>query len=500
MTRTPITLAAIVASVVACKGFKEAMTAHVDVAAKAGAQELSSQRLASLLSQVKVPVTPEIAKAITNIWTDYQLLGQAAAHNDSLNDKALVDSALWPVISQRRAGKWHDQLVKSWGIDTAGNEAKYATGAFLAARHILFVVPQGASPATKDSVHKHALEVRAQLTPANFAAMASKYSQEPGAQQRGGDLGVFPKGAMVKDFETAVLALQPGQISPPILTQFGYHIIYRRPYAEVKEEFAQRANEPALRAADSTYIDRLEKSGNIVIQPGAAAAIKSAAHDIDAHRTDKTVLATSNAGSFTVARMARWLLASPQGQELSQRLPQATDSQTVSFLKNLLRNELVLHQADSAKVELTPAEMDTLRKAFADLVTSRWEQLNVSPPSLADSGKTEAARERIAAARVDDYLDKLMQQQARFVDVPPPLEEVLRDRYPAKVNQTGVERAIESATKMKATADSTKAKNRPPSEVPLGPTKPGGAAPAPTPAPPAPPAAPPTPPPLHTPR
>ena len=93
----------IVGVLVACEGFKKAMGAHTDTVAKAGSQELTVDRLSALLSQAKVPVTQDIAKAITNVWVDYQLLGVAAAHNDSLTDPKAIDDALWPIIAQMRA-------------------------------------------------------------------------------------------------------------------------------------------------------------------------------------------------------------------------------------------------------------------------------------------------------------------------------------------------------------------------------------------------------------
>jgi len=80
----------------------------------------------------------------------------------------------------------------------------------------------------------------------------------------------------------------------------------------------------------------------------------------------------------------------------------------------------------------------------------------------------------VAAGHVDGYLDKLMAQEARFVDVPQPVATVLRDKYDWKVNNAGLERAIQNATKARAAADSAKDKNRPASEVPLGKKAPSG--------------------------
>ena len=107
----------------------------------------------------------------------------------------------------------------------------------------------------------------------------------------------------------------------------------------------------------------------------------------------------------------------------------------LSFAKNVLRNELVLHQADSAKIELSPDEMKELRAKFTEVVGSSWDQLGISPKSLADSAKTLPAREKLASARVNAYLDKLMQQQAGFVQVPPPLEMMLKEKYNATIER-----------------------------------------------------------------
>ena len=60
----------------------------------------------------------------------------------------------------------------------------------------------------------------------SFDAVAKEYSIDPGSAANGGDLGEFPKGVMVKEFEEAAFALKnPGDVSKPVKTQFGWHII-----------------------------------------------------------------------------------------------------------------------------------------------------------------------------------------------------------------------------------------------------------------------------------
>ncbi len=72
-----------------------------------------------------------------------------------------------------------------------------------------------------------ALEVLDKLNKGeSFAKLAEAYSLD-GTRKRGGDLGFFGRGMMVKEFETAAFALQKGQVSGPVKTQFGYHVIKR---------------------------------------------------------------------------------------------------------------------------------------------------------------------------------------------------------------------------------------------------------------------------------
>jgi len=475
----PIASAALV--LIACQGFRDAMTAHVDVAAKAGSQELSVQRLGSLLAQAKVPANHEIASTITNLWVDYELLADAAAHEDSLTDPKMVDQALWSVIAQERMSKWHEAHAKTYaGMDTANLAQRYAQGEMLAASHILLTVPPGASQALKDSVRKKAEALRKQVNDQNFAELARKNSQDPSSAARGGSLGIFPKGMMVKPFEDAVLALKPGEISPVVETQFGYHIIRRSTYPEVKDDFGRQVNADAMRHADSLWIVGLETSGDVKVRDNALSVLRDASKDLDAHANDDQVLATSNAGTLTLGRLVKWVDAYPQKSQIEVGLKQAPDSQVIEFIKNIERNELVLHQADSANVQLDSTDMNELHARFSQAVTALWDRLGVAPKSLADSGKTPAERERIAATRADQYLDKLMSQQAGYIAVPPPVEQLLRAKYSWKVNDAALQAATDQANKEKAKQDSVRAKNRPPSEVPLGappaPTKPDSGA------------------------
>jgi peptidyl-prolyl cis-trans isomerase SurA len=83
-----------------------------------------------------------------------------------------------------------------------------------------------ASPESEKKVLKRAYEcLRKAKRGEDFSSLARKYSQEPGAEKSGGDLGFFSFDQMVKPFSDAVFSMKPGEIRGPVKTQFGFHII-----------------------------------------------------------------------------------------------------------------------------------------------------------------------------------------------------------------------------------------------------------------------------------
>ena len=91
------------------------------------------------------------------------------------------------------------------------------------ASHILFKVDDAAKDA---EVKAKAEDILKQIRAgADFGELAQLYSDDSGSSERGGNLGPFPRGRMVREFETVAFSLQPGQVSDLVRTQFGYHII-----------------------------------------------------------------------------------------------------------------------------------------------------------------------------------------------------------------------------------------------------------------------------------
>ncbi|MEO8908619.1 MAG: peptidylprolyl isomerase [Gemmatimonadaceae bacterium] len=472
MKRTFAIAAAAALTLSACSGLRDALNAHTDWVARASSAELQVTRLATLLGKSRAPVRRDIAKSIANVWVDYQLLGAAAAHNDSLADPKLIDDAMWPAIANLKARKWYDVVSKSWGVeDTLAAQRQWASGGMLAADHILLFT-QNMNDAQKAAVKKKIDAIRKSVTPANFAATARANSQDKQSAPNGGSLGIFPKGTMVPEFEKALVALKPGEISPVIETTYGYHIIHKPTYDQVKPQLMLASKGRSVAVAESTYLANVEKAGKIEVKKDAVSTVRAIGNDPDAYRRDNTVIATSAAGKFTAGRLVGWLETLPPNARILEQIKQAPDSMIVAMVRRFANNELVLRQADSAKVQVDPAEIAQMHASFVNAVKQAWSQLGVTPASLQDSAKTEGDREKLAAKRVDAYFTRMVGEQAVFVSVPTPVANVLRQKYSYQFNDAGVDRSVEQAAKIRNSADSARTAGLPQTAVPINPGQP----------------------------
>lgn len=147
------------------------------------------------------------------------------------------------------------------------------------ARHILLKVEDGADAPAKAARKGAAEAIRKQLAEgADFAALAKEKSDCP-SREEGGDLGTFPKGKMVKEFEDAAFSQKVNDVGPVVETKFGYHIIQvlehteakARTLAEAKDEITAGLRQGAQRDVLMAYVDDLQKAARIVYPEGATA-------------------------------------------------------------------------------------------------------------------------------------------------------------------------------------------------------------------------------------
>lgn len=102
-------------------------------------------------------------------------------------------------------------------FEDPANTSQFNVAESVDARHVLVK--------TKAEAEKVRSLLEADDSDANWKKVAKEYSTDPGSKDNGGDLGNFPRGRMVEPFEDAAFSLDVGEISKPVKTQFGYHVI-----------------------------------------------------------------------------------------------------------------------------------------------------------------------------------------------------------------------------------------------------------------------------------
>jgi peptidyl-prolyl cis-trans isomerase C len=123
----------------------------------------------------------------------------------SIGQQALTNEAMHQV---------YDEAVKQIGDEKE-----------VRARHILFRSPAGDDKANKDAEEKVKAVIARLKKGEDFAKVAGELTEDPSGKANGGDLGFFTKEQMVPEFSEAAFKLEPGQISDPVKTQFGWHVI-----------------------------------------------------------------------------------------------------------------------------------------------------------------------------------------------------------------------------------------------------------------------------------
>lgn len=140
------------------------------------------------------------------------------------------------------------------------------------AAHILKRLPPDADEAAVQAATDELLDLKGRLeSGADFAELAKEHSEDPGSARQGGSLGAFGRGVMDPDFEAAAFALGVGEVSDPIRSSFGLHLIKvsavnparTRTFEEAR---AQLEHEIQRERSEKIFVDRLEQIANLAFE------------------------------------------------------------------------------------------------------------------------------------------------------------------------------------------------------------------------------------------
>ena len=187
-----------------------------------------------------------------------------------LNDG--VESSMIRAIIARAVkpgGVLPEVVEDEYGYSVVRLEQTRLTDSEVHARHLLICYAGAAAcgkPITKEAARAKIDALKAQATPQNFEKLIKEYSTEPGADTRGGDLGYFRHGMMVKPFEDAAFGLQAGSITQDLVaTDFGYAIIKvdERKDAQISDKpFSDWLQEDKANARVKKYVPKVRPGSN----------------------------------------------------------------------------------------------------------------------------------------------------------------------------------------------------------------------------------------------
>lgn len=342
-----------------------------EVLATAAGNQLLVEEAAQLLSgQQELPAQPDVVEALADLWIDYTLLATQATEDSTL---AGVDIS--PLVrlqeEQEVVFRLREQVID---VDTTVTEEELlaaferdAPGVAVRARHILFTFPDGATPAARDSVRRLAASVGDRIEAGeDFDALAREFSRDPGSAAQGGDLGFFQRGQMVASFDSAAFSLPVGEVSDPVESPFGLHVIRVEErqvpdFGEVRDQFRQQFIMGRVQGAESEYVESIQGPANLQVQEGAAEVVRELAERPQTAlrgRAASRALVTFEGGSYTAGDFQEWV----QGQSPAFRsqFQGAQADQLSGLLESLALGRVLVAEARRQGVEFTDAEREEL--------------------------------------------------------------------------------------------------------------------------------------------
>lgn len=214
----------------------------------------------------RVKVTPEQVKAYYDAHpAEFTIPERARVEFIELSVDALAARSVVPAEEVQRA--YEDGLKRNqWGSP----EERRAS-------HILITAAADAKEDVRKAAEQKAQAIAEAVrkAPRTFADVAKKESQDPGSAAQGGDLGFFPRGAMVKPFEDAAYGAKKGDIVGPVRSDFGYHVIVVTDVKPAKVRTLAEATpeiEATLKktAASRAFAEAAEQFSNMVYEQSSS--------------------------------------------------------------------------------------------------------------------------------------------------------------------------------------------------------------------------------------
>lgn len=417
--------------------------------ARAGDYQLSVGEVVEILGpREQLPNQPQVVQALADLWIDYTLLADAAAEDSTFAGVA-VDRLVEQQVEGQMILRLRDEVIDA---DTTVTDdelrtlfAEQAPGAQVRARHILLSYPSQASPEQRAAVQDTLRALRARIEAGeDFADLAREYSVDRGTAERGGDLGFFGRTDMVKPFADAAFALGEGEMSDPVESPYGVHLIRveekRAPsFDDARETFRRQVQAQRLQAAESTFIAGIEGEADPQVESDAVETVRELARDPAtalSPRARNRTLVRFRGGTLTVGEVLAFL-QTRNPQYLSQVVNAPPEAIQDGLLMALTQRALLLDDAAERGLEPSAQVRDSLAGEVRSGMAEAAQVLGLADLT---PGEAESTRDAIQTA-VSNLLVEIVNELREPIPLGP-LSLALRDNARVEVFTPGVQTAV----------------------------------------------------------
>lgn len=362
---------------VGCGPAREGMEGHQDIVAQVDGHSLTVDRAARLLAAGDpdmVPLQPEAVDRLVEVWIGYTILASELAQSDSFSgldtdalsafarDQELVWSLQERVIIDQVAPT-EEELRAEYEREQPYTRADV--------RHILIRVERDADAAAEDSALQRAREIRRRAEAGeDFEELARRYSDDTTSRSGGGSLGWVDRGRLMDPLDETIFSLEVGEVSEPIRSVFGYHIIKvvdrENPDFESRaDDYRQELLSQRMRGREGVYIDSLFEAADPRFARGFHTRVKQLATATRLGRLSRgerrAPLVRYNGGALTVGEWADFVIRA--GSNARSVFASRDSAGVATLLREMVRNELLVRAAREEGIELAESTRDSLNAA-----------------------------------------------------------------------------------------------------------------------------------------
>ncbi|HOD35128.1 MAG TPA: peptidylprolyl isomerase [Syntrophales bacterium] len=264
-----------------------ALAADSDILARVGNKNITRADIEALISfyppnqQAIIRMDPKNEEALLNNYVAILAVAETARRQGFDKEKNMRKQI--QILSDEHLAKNYVQKnviakVKVSDKDVEeyykNNPKEFEKPETVKVRHILIGFKGEMTDDQKKELRKKAEDVLKKAKGGDdFAKLASEYSDDPGSKTKGGELGYFPRGNMVPEFENAAFGLKPGEISDVIETPYGYHIIKAEDkkaaempaFDSIKDQVRVKATQAAEQKRVNDFVEKAKKDTKTTI-------------------------------------------------------------------------------------------------------------------------------------------------------------------------------------------------------------------------------------------